>query len=103
MNELIKKYVLVGVHQNKIITVKQPSVIWSLTRKCIVGTGIEPLEVIYDENGNGKISFENNRSINLKVRTKLTKEDVDEINNSNGIICMMDNRGYYRYEFIPTR
>ncbi len=107
MKELVEKYVKVGVHQNKIITTKQPSVvIWSLSRKCIVGgdTGIEPLEVIYDENGNGKLSYENNRMVSMLIRTELTKNDIDEINNSEGIICtdaLYDREGF-RYGFIPS-
>jgi hypothetical protein len=106
MKELVEKYVKEGVYQNKIITTKQPSVVnWSLTRKCIVGgdTGIEPLEVIFDEKGNGKISFENNRLVSMKIRTKLTKEDIDQINNSEGIICTdaLYGRDGFRYGFIP--
>ena len=107
MKELVEKYVKVGVHQNKIITTKQPSVVnWSLSRKCIVGgdTGIEPLEVIYDENGNGKLSYENNRLVSMMTRTELTKDDIDEINNSEGIICTdaLYGREGFRYGFIPS-
>jgi uncharacterized protein (DUF2141 family) len=107
MRELVEKYVKVGVHQNKIITTKQPSVVnWSLSRRCIVGreTGIEPLEVIYDENGNGKLSFKNNRLVSMQIRTELTNEDIDEINNSNGIICtdVLYGREGFRYGFIPS-
>lgn len=107
MKELVEKYVKVGVHQNKIITTKQPSVVnWSLSRKCIVGgeTGIEPLEVIYDENGNKRLSYENNRMVSMLIRTELTNEDVDEINNSNGIICTdaLYGREGFRYGFIPS-
>jgi hypothetical protein len=106
MKELVEKYLKVGVHQNKLITTIQPSVVnWSLSRKCIVGgeTGIEPLEVIYDENGNGKLSFENNRLVSMHIRTELTKEDIDEINKSNGIICtdVLYGREGFRYGFIP--
>jgi len=107
MKELVEKYLKYGVHQNKIITTKQPSVVnWSLSRKCIVSgdTGIEPLEVIYDENGDGKLSFENNRLVNMQIRTELTKEDIDQINNSEGIICTdaLYGREGFRYGFIPS-
>ena len=106
MTVLKEKYLKVGVHQNKLITTIQPSVVnWSLSRKCIVGgeTGIEPLEVIYDENSNGKLSFENNRLVSMQIRTELTKEDIDEINKSNGIICtdVLYGREGFRYGFIP--
>lgn len=107
MRELINKYVNEGVHQNKIITTKSPSVVnWSLTRKCIVGreTGIEPLEVIDDGNGNKRISFENNRLVSMQIRTELTIEDINEINNSKGIICTdaLYGRDGFRYVFIPS-
>jgi len=107
MRELVEKYVKSGVNQNKIITTKQPSVVnWSLSRKCIVGadTGIESYEVIYDENGIGKMSFENNRLVSMQIRIQLTKEDIDEINNSDGIICTDELYGKegFRYGFIPS-
>lgn len=106
MKELVEKYVKVGVHQKKIITTKQPSVInWSLSRKCIVGeSGIEPLEVIDDGNGNKRLSYENNRLVSMLIRTELTKEDIEEINNSNGIICtdVLYGREGFRYGFIPS-
>ena len=107
MNELVEKYVKVGVHRNKIITTKQPSVVnWSLSRKCIVGgdTGIEPLEVIDDGNGNKRLSYENNRMVSMLIRIELTKDDIDEINNSEGIICTdaLYGRKGFRYGFIPS-
>ena len=104
--ELIEKYVLAGVHQNKIITTKNPSVVnWSLSRKCIVSeNGIKPLEVIDDGKGNKRLSYENNRIISMQIRTELTKDDVEEINNSNGIICTdaLYGREGFRYGFIPS-
>ena len=106
MKELVEKYVKSGVYRNKIITTKQPSVVnWSLSRKCIVGeNGIEPLEVIDDENGNKRLSYENNRMVSMLIRTELTKEDIDEINNSDGIICTnaLYGREGFRYGFIPS-
>jgi hypothetical protein len=106
MKELLEKYVKVGVHQNKIITTKKPSVVnWSLSRKCIVGeNGIEPLEIIDDGNGNKRLSYENNRMVSMLIRTELTKDDIDEINNSEGIICTDALYGIegFRYGFIPS-
>jgi len=105
MKELVEKYINIGVQYNKIITTKQPNVVnWSLSRKCIVGeNGIEPLEII-DDNGNKRISYENNRLVSMLIRTELTKEDIDEINNSNGIICTdaLYGRDGFRYGFIPS-
>ncbi len=106
MKELVEKYVKFGVYQNKIITTKQPSVVnWSLSRKCIVGeNSIEPLEVIDDGNGNKRLSYENNRMVSMLIRIELTKEDIDEINNSDGIICndALYGREGFRYGFIPS-
>lgn len=103
MKELIKKYLKAGVHQSKIIITEQPSVvIWSISRKCIVGeNGINPLEIIEDENGNMRTSYENNIMVSMLIRTVLTKEDIDEINNSNGIICTNAKDGF-RFGFIPS-
>ena len=106
MKELVEKYVKVGVHHNKIITTKQPSVVnWSLSRKCIVReNGIEPLEIIDDGNGNKRLSYENNRMVSMLIRTQLTKDDIDEINKSEGIICTdaLYGREGFRYGFIPS-
>ena len=106
MKELVEKYVKIGFYQNKIITTKQPSVVnWSLSRKCIVcENGIEPLEIIDDGNGNKRLSYENNRMVSMLIRTELTKDDIDEINNSEGIICTdaLYGREGFRYGFIPS-
>lgn len=105
-NKLIEKYLEKGINRNKIITTKQPSIVnWSISRKCIVGeNGVEPLEIIDDENGNKRLSYENNRMVIMLIRTELTKEDIDEITNSNGIICTdaLYGKEGFRYGFIPT-
>ena len=103
METLIKKYVDAGVFQNKIIVSTLPSVCnWSLSRKCLVGeNGIKPLEVLDDGDGNKHLSFENNRMVSMQNRTEI---NVDEINNSNGIIISDATYGkqYFRFGFIPT-
>jgi hypothetical protein len=40
----------------------------------------------------------------MQIRTELTKDDVEEINNSNGIICTdaLYGREGFRYGFIPS-
>lgn len=100
---LIEKYVKEGVHESKIIITKRPSTAnWSLSRKCLVGeNGVEALEVIDEEDGSKRLSFQNNVWISMSVRTTLTKEDVDRINNSNGIVCTSCLDGF-RYGFIPS-
>jgi len=103
METLIKKYVDAGVFQNKIIVSSLPSVCtWSLSRKCLVGeNGIEPLEVLDDGNGNKRLSNENNRLVSMQNRAEI---NVDEINNSKGIIISNATYGkpYFRFGFIPT-
>lgn len=100
---LMEKYVREGVHEEKIIITKQPSTAnWSLSRKCLVGeNGVEALEIIDEEDGSKRLSFQNNVWISMSVRTTLTKEDIDEINNSNGIVCTSYSGGF-RYGFIPS-
>lgn len=106
MNDTIKRYVKLGVHQNKLVFTKQPSVVfWSTSRKCIVGeNGIESLEVIDDGNGNLRLSGENNIPVSMSIRTELTKDDINKINNSNGIICTdaLYGKDGYRFGFIPV-
>jgi hypothetical protein len=100
---LVEKYVKEGVQKEKIIITKQPSTAnWSLSRKCLVGeNGVEALEIIDEEDGSKRLSFQNNVWISMSVRTTLTKEDVDTINNSNGIVCTSYSGGF-RYGFIPS-
>lgn len=99
--KLIKMYLDRGVYQNKIIITQKPSVCnWSLTKKCLVGeNNIEVLEVV-----KGELTYKNNRLVSLLVRTELTKDDVNKINNSDGIIITDAIYGnpHYRYGFIPT-
>lgn len=100
---LMEKYVKEGVREDKIIITNEPSTAnWSLSRKCLVGeNGVEALEVIDEEDGNKRLSFQNNVWISMSVRTTLTKEDIDTINNSNGIVCTSYSGGF-RYGFIPS-
>lgn len=103
METLIKKYVDAGVFQNKIILSSLPSVCnWSLSRKCLAGeNGIDTLEILDNGDGNKRLSFENNRLVSMQNRTEI---NVDEINNSNGIINSDATYGkpYFRFDFIPT-
>jgi len=91
----IKKYLDAGVLQSKIIVSSAPSVcIWSLSRKCLVNeNGIEPLEVLDDFNGNKRLSFECNRAVSMQNRAGINSSDVNEINNSNGIIVSFETIG----------
>jgi len=107
LQETLTRFINKGVHQTKIITTNSPSVvIWSKTRKCIVGGKDQPnsLEVIDDGNGNLKATYENNIFISLQNRSELSEFDVKEINESEGIIVTNATYGkpYFRYGFIPN-
>lgn len=103
IENLVKKYVDAGVFQNKIIVSSLPSVcVWSVSRNCLVGENqIEALELINEDNGSKRLSGENNRTVSMLNRTEI---NVDEINNSNGIIVSDATYGqtYFRFGFIPT-
>ena len=106
LQETLTRFINKGVHQTKIITTNSPSVvIWSKTRKCLVGGRDQPnsLEVIDDGNGNLKATYENNIFISLQNRSELSEFDVKEINESEGIIVTNATYGkpYFRYGFIP--
>jgi len=102
MKDLIKKYTELGVYKNKIIASKLPSVCnWSLSRKCLVGeNGVVPIEIVSDD-GNKRLTYENNRMVSMQNRTEI---DINEINNSDGIIISDATYGkqYFRFGFIPT-
>jgi hypothetical protein len=106
LQETLTRFINKGVHQTKIITTNSPSVvIWSKTRKCLVGGRDQPnsLEVIDDGNGNLKATYKNNIFISLQNRSELSEFDVKEINESEGIIVTNATYGkpYFRYGFIP--
>jgi hypothetical protein len=107
IEETFIRFINKGVHQTKIITTISPShVLWSKSRKCLVGGKGQPssLEIINDGNGNLRASYENNEFIFLQNRTELTESDVKEINESEGIIVTNATYGntYFRYGFIPN-
>lgn len=100
MDELIETYIKKGVFRNKIIITKYPAICsWSLTRKCLVNeNNVETLELI-----DNVLTYKNNRIITLIVRSELTNDDINEINNSDGIIITdaLYGKPYFRYGFIP--
>lgn len=107
MSKLREKYLQLGIKDEKIIETEMPSVvIWSLSRKCIVGgTGQEPaLEVIKLSDGNAKTSYENNRIVTMQVH-KAGVIPVNKINQSDGIIVTDKTYGlpYYRFGYIPNK
>jgi hypothetical protein len=107
IQETITRFINKGVYQTKIIPTESPSVvIWSKTRKCLVGGKDQPnpLEVIDDGNGNLSLGIDNNITISLQNRSELTESDVKEINESEGIIVTNATYGkpYFRYGFIPN-
>lgn len=107
IRETLNRFISKGVYQTKIILTESPSVvIWSKTRKCLVGGKGQPdiLEVIDDGNGNLKATYDNNIPISLQIRTELTESDIKEINESEGIIVTNAtyDKPYFRYGFIPN-
>ncbi len=90
-----------GIYQTKIIEVKLPSVIWSLTKKRVVQYP-ETYELITDKDGNNKISIENNRVINVISYSELTSDIVNQINESEGIVVYPIGE-HFRFNFIPTK
>ena len=106
IQETVTRFINKGVYQTKIITTEVPSVvIWSKTRKCLVGGKYQPdpLELVDDGNGNLKVTVDNNIFISLQCRSELTESDVKEINESEGIIVTNVTYGkpYFRFGFIP--
>jgi hypothetical protein len=98
------RFINKGIYENKIITTLLPSVvIWNKRKKCLV-SGKDTLDICTDNNGNYILTYNNNVFISLQNRSELTKLDIDEINNSNGIIITNKTYGkqYYRYGFIPV-
>lgn len=100
---LMEKYVKEGVYEEKIIITSEPNTAnWSVTRKCLIGENdVDALEVIDEKDGSKTISYRNNIWIPMIPKTSLTKEDVDRINNSNGIVCTSYSDGF-KYGFIPS-
>lgn len=88
---LMEKYVREGVREDKIIVTNEPNIIsWSVTQKCLIEkNNIDTFEVI------------DNIWIPMLTKTNFTKEDIDRINNSNGIVCTSCSDGF-RYGFIPS-
>lgn len=107
MSKLRKKYLQLGIKDEKIIETENPSVvIWSLSRKCIVGgKGQEPaLEIIKQPDGNARTSYENNRMVTMQIH-KEGLIPVNKINQSDGIIVTDKSYGlpYYRFGYIPNK
>ena len=102
----VNRFIQAGVFKSKMITTGNPSVvIWSKTRKCLVGGKgqSDTLELIQRINGVYELTYENNIFISLQVISELTESDVKEINESEGIIVTNATYGepYFRYGFIP--
>ena len=101
----LNRFIQAGVFESKMIPTENPSVvIWSKTRKCLVGGKGQPdaLELIQRINGVYELTYENNIFISLQVRSELTESDVKEINESKEIIVTNATYGepYFRYGFI---
>jgi hypothetical protein len=96
-------YTALGVLENKICVTANPSIcLWSVSRECLVGGGKlpRPEELIKLEDGNYELTYENNRLVSLLRHSEI---NVDEINNSSGIIISEDETDEcFIFEYIPT-
>ena len=106
INFTVERFIKQGVNPLKIIQTENPSVVnYSKTRKCLVGGTHQPPAIEFIKNGDGnlKATYENNAIISLLNRSELTISDIDEINESNGIVVTNATYGkpYFRYGFIP--
>lgn len=74
LEETKQQYIEAGVDKNKILTTEAPAL------------------AVYDD-----------RYVSLQVRTKLTEQDIKEINESDGIIVtnQVYGKSHFRYGFIP--
>ena len=107
IQETVTRFINKGVYQTKIISTELPSVvIWSKTRKCLVGGKDQPnpLEIVDNGNEGKKATYDNNIFISLQNRSELTEFDVKEINESEGIVVTNATYGkpYFRFGFIPN-
>lgn len=90
---LIFKYTSAGVELDKIrMSNKTALTLWSLSGETIVGENGKPSPYIKGDEL---------RQVNFHVRTELSKEEVDNINNSKGIIISSEQRDDFRYGYIP--
>ncbi len=106
LQKTISRFIERGVYQTKIIGTETSSiVVWSKTRKCLVGGENQPhyLEIVSVNEGNYQATYENNAYIYLLSRSELTDSDVKEINKSRGIVATNATYGkpYFRFGFIP--
>jgi len=101
----IKDFLDKGICQNKIIEINCPCVTWSLSKRRIVGN-TDFLELV-TENGETRLTTENNRKIVVNSYSDLTTELINQINSSEGILVYLkdfDGKGFeeFRFNFIPV-
>lgn len=101
----LEDFIKAGVKPELIVEAKQPSVIWSLSKKQIldVQRSADAYELITDENGNSRITFENNRRVNVASYDGLSKEIVEQINASAGIIVYCEDDIVENLESFKTK
>ena len=104
--EVLVKYVSLGIDPDKIVIAEGASFLWSISRMCLVGGKDQPpaLELVTKQNGKKILTYENNRIVNMKTFLEITPEEVKKINSGPGIIASTwtYNENVYRYDFIPT-
>ncbi len=96
-----KDYLNNGIYQTKLIEAQHPSVIWNVRMKKLMNHG--EFDIIPTDDGNFKITIENNRMVNVMSYTELSKDIVDKINNSEHGIIFYNEGQNYRFQFIPIK
>jgi hypothetical protein len=102
----IQQYINMGIDSDKIHFSEFPTCRWSITRKCLVGNTLDgppPEELVKGEDGNHRMTYENNRIVNLQLTTWVDWVDVAKINESEGIIITNNIDGCFRFTHIPTK
>ena len=105
IKETLDRFIKAGVLLEKVHISNNPSVTtWNINKKCEVNN-TSSLEMVPDENGNLRISTENNRFVSMHNYDKLEPDLVEKINSSEGILVSYATYGkpYYRFNFIPTK
>lgn len=105
IKETLNRFINAGVFPEKIYISNNPSITtWNINKKCEVNNTMS-LEMIPDENGNLRITHENNRFVSMHNHDKLDLDLVDKINSSEGILVSYATYGkpYYRFNFIPNK
>ena len=108
--KIYNDYIAKGIIPEKLHQSKVPSIcLFSLSKNKIIENNSDVYDLVPDNEGNLKLTIGNNRFVSLLVQSSLSEEDVNKINNSNGIIIASDEsyytekqKEYFRFGYIPN-